>query len=117
VLENQAKSQTLNIYVAPEREVQVRDRLEAMVQSMRRKQNWVILPEPALGPLQCRIEWTGGGAEWDPEAVANTLLQTIISHLPEHLRAEALPDENALPDAAIDDSAEKTHTNEVPQGE
>ena len=121
VLEEQVKAQTLNIYVAPEREDNVRERLTAMAESKRRKQAWVITPDPSLGPLQCRIEWTGGGADWDPNAVASTLLQTIVSHLPEHLRIQAMGPEvtpeaapEPTPEAVVDDSAQKPHTNEVP---
>lgn len=108
VLEEHVKSQTLNIYVNPERETQIRDRMQAMSESMRRKETWTILPDPSLSLLQCRIEWTGGGAQWDPQSVADTLLQTIISHLPESLRA------NANIDAQVDDTAQKPHTDPTP---
>lgn len=112
VLEEQVKNQSLTICVSPEREETIRERLAAMAESKRRKQTWTVMSEPSLGPLQCRIEWTGGGAEWNPQAVATTLLQTIISHLPEHLRTQVFP-----ADAQVDDTAQKTHTNEVPKGD
>lgn len=86
VLEEQVKSQTLTIYVAPAREPAVHDRLESTLARLRRRQSWAIAPDPAMGDLQCRMEWSGGGAEWDPQEVASRLLETITAHLPEHLR-------------------------------
>jgi flagellar biosynthesis/type III secretory pathway protein FliH len=112
VLEEHSKHQTLNIFVAPVREDAVKKRLEAMAASMHRQQNWTIAGDAGLSDLQCRIEWTAGGAEWDPRTVSDALLAAIISHLPPHLRSQA----EVQPDA-IDDTAQKPHTDSTPSGE
>lgn len=109
VLEEQVKSQTIAIYVNPARETAVRERLEAASTAMRRKQSWSIESDPSLHDLQCRIEWTGGGGDWDPSQVANRLLDTITRHLPPEMQARAAAG-MAAPAATMDDPAQTPHT-------
>lgn len=117
VLEDQSKGCSLVIRVAPTHEAAIKERLEAMVATLHRKPDWVISSDPSLTGLQCKIEWTGGGAEWNPQAVAEAVLQTITAHLPEHLRADAIP--ATAPDAApaIDEAPQTPHTETEPSGD
>jgi flagellar assembly protein FliH len=104
VLGEQISGQTITIHVAPLHYDQIKTRLEDMLKNMRRKTTCTIAPDNTLSGLQCRVEWTGGGAEWDPGRVANTLLETIISHLPAHLRSAAI-----LPAESVDEASGTTH--------
>lgn len=90
VLAENVRGQTLAVYVPPTHYESIKARFEAMLEQTRRKTSCTFHAEPAMNGLQCRFEWTGGGAEWDPAAVAKKLLSELISHLPEHLRQNAV---------------------------
>lgn len=109
VFESQSKNQTLSIHVAPEREAEVKTRLEAIAKTMRRNGNWSIAADSTLNNLQCRIEWTGGGADWDPLVVSQTLLKTITAHLPESLQS--------LVTAGMDEKPAKPHNEDNASGD
>jgi len=108
VLAEQVKGQAITIHVAPEHVEQINTRLTETLVSMRRRATCNVVPDTTLNGLQCRFEWTGGGAEWDPGAAMNSLLETIISHLPEEMRAQA--------SATVDEQPQTPH-NDVTQPE
>ncbi|MCB1538588.1 MAG: hypothetical protein H6865_05705 [Rhodospirillales bacterium] len=109
VLEGHVGHQSIVIHVPPVREQAVTERLHAMAANMRRKQDWTIQPDPKLHDLQCRIEWSGGGAQWDPNIVAARLLETIVGHLPDHLKPQVA---TPIEDAAMDEAPQTPHTDE-----
>lgn len=119
IYEEQVKAQTLSIYVHPMRVTPVTERLEAMAATMRRKTPWIIQGDPSLHEMQCKIEWTGGGADWDPQTVATRMLDAITAHLPEHLRNAANPPVTPEIDDTLEvmDASDQTpHTTDTPQG-
>lgn len=112
VLEDQTKGRTIAIRVAPDREAAIKERLEAMAATLHRKIDWTITGDPTLSGLQCKIEWTGGGAEWNPQLVADGVLQAIMSHLPAHLQQSAVIEPAS---ESVDETPQTPHTeNESP---
>jgi flagellar biosynthesis/type III secretory pathway protein FliH len=116
VLEENAKSQALNIFVSPAREAAVRERLESRAASMHRRANWTIAADAALSDLQCRMEWTAGGAEWDPQTVSDAVLSAITNHLPAHLRPQAAEPHSLAPET-VDVTPQNPHTDNANPGE
>ncbi len=103
VLGRQIKGQAIVIHVAPEHAAYISARLDETLAGMHRKLACTVEPDAALDGLQCRFEWTGGGAQWDPAATLDDLLQTLRSHLPEDLRAQAA--------AGVDETAQTPHND------
>ncbi|NBX65979.1 MAG: hypothetical protein EBQ96_03180 [Proteobacteria bacterium] len=112
VLAEQVRGQTLVLYVPPLHFASIKDRFEKMLEQSRRKISCTINPDDSLTGLQCRFEWTGGGADWDPEAVSKNLLQKLVSHLPENLRADALQAREG-----VDEPSQKAHNEPSSSGD
>lgn len=112
VLTEQVRGQTLTVHVAPMHCESIKTRFQKMLEQMRRKTACVITEDPTLNGLQCRFEWTGGGADWDPRTVAESLLEKLVSHLPEHLRAAAI-----LPPEGVDEAAQTAHNEPNSSGD
>ncbi len=118
IYEEQVRAQTLLIYVHPARVPAVTERLEAMAATMRRKGSWNIQGDPTLDYMQCKIEWTGGGAEWDPHTVSARILDAITAHLPETMRDQVNPPVTPETDDTLEvvSETQTTHTTDTPQG-
>ncbi|MBU6235538.1 MAG: hypothetical protein KGQ41_06815 [Alphaproteobacteria bacterium] len=112
VLSELAKGQALVIHVPPAHYDQISARYTALAEKLRRKGACTIVPDPSLTGLECRMDWTGGGAEWNPQAVATKLLETIIAHLPEELRPMA-----QLPSQTVDETQGTPHNEQILTGD
>jgi hypothetical protein len=86
VLAEQIRAQSLNIYIASEHKDAIETRLKQILQNMRRKINCEVHADSTLSNLQCRFEWTGGGAQWDPDHLSTTILNNIIAQMPDDIR-------------------------------
>jgi|GEM_PF-2475604 len=96
-LRQHVKKGSLTILVAPEYADAVRDRLKNLPETTPHLGEWSIEADPSLSNYQSRVEWNGGGAEWNPENVATVALQTLFDHLPDHLKEQAVPKAPAVP--------------------
>lgn len=110
VVEEQSKKQDLVISVAPSRVEAVKARFDDMAASMRRTGTTTVEADPTMGDLQCHIEWSGGGANWDPQRVGDALMAAIEHYLPDHLKA-------AAPAATLDETAQTPHTDDSTAGD
>jgi flagellar biosynthesis/type III secretory pathway protein FliH len=87
-LRTHVKKGRLIVLVPPQYEQAVKDRFAALPAAA--SDDWEIRPDPDLTSYQARVEWSGGGAEWNPEHVASVALQAIFDHLPDELKAQTV---------------------------
>lgn len=73
----------LTISVHPEQRDIITGRLEDMGSAFPWLQDLEIKAEHGLGLHECRVGWTQGGAEWNPDRIASEILSAFRSHLVE----------------------------------
>jgi len=119
-LQAHVKRGALTILVSPEFETPISERVAALKATMPQASDWTVRADPALHNYESRVEWTGGGAEWDPEVVASSALETLLAHLPEHMRALAFetpasitPALDEMAQATVDETAQSPHTEDT----
>lgn len=118
-LRTHVKKGKLIILVAPNYAEPIKERIKDLADTTPHLGDWTIDADPTLSAYQCRVEWSGGGAEWNPENVANIALQTIFDHLPDELKVHAMDgqskaakQEQVHPEQLhVDDSVQTTHTD------
>jgi len=117
-LKAHVKKGRLTIYVSPQYEQAVKDRLKTLPENTPHLADWDIASSPDLSAYQSRVEWSGGGAEWNPENVANVALQTIFDHLPDDLKVQVTLGQPTQPEnqqetkVAVDDAPQTAHTDD-----
>lgn len=102
VIAENVRAQNVTIHVSPLNVGRIGPRLEDMAKAMKRGA-CVLVPDAALNDMQCRFEWTGGGAEWDPASASGQLMARLMDNLPEHLRGAATV-------TAVDATPQTQHT-------
>jgi flagellar assembly protein FliH len=105
VMDDHAKNQKLQIFLGPTHFEALEKRLKEIFERGKRKSNCAIHRDDTLGPLECRFEWTGGGAEWNPAPIAQSIIGAIAAHLPEHLRETFVTNPEGM-----DEPAQTPHT-------
>lgn len=89
VLSTHVQPRTLTLHVAPDNRDPIETRLQQFLESTHRKLSCEVLADAGLNGLQCRFEWTGGGAEWNPGQVAQAVLDAMTGQLPDNMKADA----------------------------
>lgn len=108
-LREHMKRQGIIIFVSPENKERLEDKIPMLLATMPHKIECTIRENKALGKHECRIEWSGGGADWDPERTQNVILEAINSHIPAAIRNNhQAPAKTA---SEIDGGAQTFHTD------
>lgn len=59
----------------------LKDRLDGLSQRAGFAGQIVLLPDDAIAPEACRVEWADGGADWDPTQLAATIEAKVVRHV------------------------------------
>lgn len=59
----------------------LKDRLDGLSQRAGFAGQIVLLPDDAIAPEGCRVEWADGGADWDPTQLAATIEAKVARHV------------------------------------
>ncbi len=79
----------------------IKDRLDGLSQRVGFAGQIVLLPDDAIAPEGCRVEWADGGADWDPAQLAASIEEKVARHVQAlAAAATALRDREAAADKA-----------------
>ena len=79
------KAGSLTINLHPDQKERVWEKLSALSDAYPFLSDLTLKGEAGLNPNECRVAWTQGGADWDPDRIAQEMLEVFKTHLPDAL--------------------------------